>query len=66
MINFIAMHNYIGPGLFVRSYSSLLTNVQKNSFSVSPNLHEIIIGLSLGGGGNPPAAIYVNLVRMLY
>jgi hypothetical protein len=41
-------YNSIGAGLFVRSYSSLLTNVQKNSYSVSPDLHEIIIGLSLG------------------
>jgi hypothetical protein len=32
----------------VRSYSSLLTKDQRNSFPVPPDLHEILIGLSLG------------------
>ena len=43
--------NNLGAGFIItrgRSYSSLLTNVQKNSFSIPPDLHEIIIGLSLG------------------
>jgi hypothetical protein len=43
--------NNLSAGFIIakgRSYSSLLTNVQKDSFSVSPDLHEIIIGLSLG------------------
>lgn len=44
-------NNIIGAGFIIarsRSYSSLLTNAQKNSFTVSPDLHEILIGLSLG------------------
>lgn len=39
----------IGAGFVNRNYSTKrLTNLERNSFSVSPYLHEVIIGCSLG------------------
>ena len=40
---------FIGAGIVNRYYSTKrLTNVQKNSFSVTPDLHNLIIGSLLG------------------
>ena len=39
----------VGAGFANRSYSTKrLTNAQRDSFSNSPHLHEVYIGLSLG------------------
>jgi len=41
--------NNTNPRLIYRSYSTgRLTNAQRESFLVSPDLHEILIGISLG------------------
>jgi hypothetical protein len=52
MLNFynnIGTDFVTGAGLVNRYYSTKrLTNVQRDSFSVTPNLHEVIIGCSLG------------------
>ena len=42
-------HKFIGAGFVNRYYSTKrLTNLERNSFSVSPDLYEILIGVSLG------------------
>lgn len=44
-----ASGKFLGTGTVVRSYSTKkFTNAQKDSFSISPDLHRIIIGLILG------------------
>jgi len=48
-MNIFKSHKIIGAGFVNRYYSTKrLTNVQKDSFSVSPDLHYILIGSILG------------------